>query len=307
MFEKIVVVTRKTRLQELVARFNTRAQAQFYIEHAGGNFQDYADEDEQYEAALKSIKKQLQSDLKLQYVDRGFLPTFIFCPTDLVVVVGQDGLVANAAKYVGAQPIIGVNPDPTRFDGVLVQNEVQNLGRCVEQAVSEKAAIKEVTLAQVTLNDGQKMLAFNDFFIGARSHVSARYSLTYDGTSEQQSSSGIIVSTGAGSTGWLSSIFNMVGGIQHFTGGKTEPPRQMAWDDPALMFVVREPFVSKHSTAQITAGMLEQSKELVIESQMADVGAIFSDGIEEDFLPFNAGSIARIAMAPLKARVVVKR
>ena len=38
MYKKLVIVTRKTRLQELVERFNTRSQAKFYIEHAGGDF-----------------------------------------------------------------------------------------------------------------------------------------------------------------------------------------------------------------------------------------------------------------------------
>ena len=50
------------------------------------------------------------------------------------------------------------------------------------------------------LNDGQRLLAFNDFLIGHRTHVSARYRLTWHGRTETQSSSGILVSTGAGST-----------------------------------------------------------------------------------------------------------
>ena len=55
MFEKIVVVTRKTRLEELVERFNSRGQAKFYIEHAGGDFSDYVREDEAYRRALEQL------------------------------------------------------------------------------------------------------------------------------------------------------------------------------------------------------------------------------------------------------------
>jgi NAD kinase len=309
-FEKIVVVTRQTRLQELIARFNTRSQAQFYIEHSGGDFADYDNEDKTYEKSLHAIKRQLNafSDLRVQYVDRTFVSNFVFAPSDLIVVVGQDGLVANTAKYVGSQPIIGVNPDPKRIDGVLVPTAVPNLKRAVEQVLSEKAAVREVTLAQVETNDGQKLLAFNDLYIGARSHVSARYSLEFGGRSEQQSSSGIIVSTGAGSTGWLSSVFNMVASVEQFMGVKQTTRRMpMRWDDPSLMFVVREPFISRHSSAQIVAGLLRDHGTLKIESRMSTEGAIFSDGIESDFIPFNAGTIARIGIAPRRARLVVSQ
>ena len=50
--KKIVLVTRATRLAELVARFNTVGQAQFYVEHLGADFSDYLREDETYQRAL---------------------------------------------------------------------------------------------------------------------------------------------------------------------------------------------------------------------------------------------------------------
>ena len=119
MFDKIIVITRKTRLQELIARFNTRGQARFYIEHAGGSFEQYEQEDLAYRAALEMISRQLSSvDLSVQYIDREFLPNFVFSAQDIVLVVGQDGLVANAAKYVGEQPIVGINPDPAVFSAL---------------------------------------------------------------------------------------------------------------------------------------------------------------------------------------------
>jgi NAD kinase len=309
MYEKIVVVTRRTRLQELIARFNTRAQAQFYIEHSGGNFADYDDEDKTYEASLRRIKQQLSrfKELRIQYIDRSFVSNFVFAPTDLVVVVGQDGLVANTAKYVGEQPIIGVNPDPKRIDGLLVPNTVPAFAATVERVLNADAATSLVTLAQVTTQDGQKLLGFNDLFIGARTHVSARYNLSFRKQAESQSSSGIIISTGAGSTGWLSSIFNMVAQVDRFIGmdiNELKRP-QLPWDTPELMFIVREPFISRHSTANIVAGVLESQDELIIESRMPTDGAIFSDGIESDFIPFNAGTIARVKVAPQRARLVV--
>ncbi len=305
MYEKLVVVTRKTRLRELTEKFNTRMQAKFFIEHSGGDFSEYVDEDDCYERALEAIRKQIKVGMKIQFLDRSLLATYTFVPSDVVLVVGQDGLVANAAKYVGNQPILGVNPDPQRIDGVLVPIAPGRVGDCLQDVLEDKADFRHVTLAEAVLADGQRLLAFNDLYIGARSHISARYRIQYDERREQQSSSGLIISTGAGSTGWLSSIFNMVTSVGPFIGGTAGSGIRLRWDDPSLLFVVREPFVSKHSSAGIVAGRIEPGHELVIESTMTGEGTIFSDGIESDFLSFNAGARAHIRTASHKARLLV--
>ncbi len=313
MFEKIVVVTRKTRLEELVARFNSRGQAKFYIEHAGGDFSDYEREEEAYRRAVDLLRRQLDLGLKLQFVDRGFVPNFLFSEKDLVVTVGQDGLVANTAKYVGAQPIVAVNPDPERFDGVLLPFRPPEAAGAVRRVLAGKAGLRTVTMAEANLNDGQRLRAFNDLFIGASSHVSARYRITLNGTTEPHSSSGVLVATGAGSTGWLSSVFNMAWGVAEFSGGQSaQSERQgvrqgipMTREDPELIFVVREPFVSKHSRAGLVAGRLRPGQELLLESLMPSGGVIFSDGIEADFLAFNSGAIAHIRASDQRAGLVV--
>ena len=67
------------------------------------------------------------------------------------------------------------------------------------------------------------------------------------------------------------------------------------WEDPRLVYVVREPFVSKSSGASLVAGILEPGLDITIESDMAANGVIFSDGVEADALEFNAGAVARVA------------
>jgi hypothetical protein len=213
--------------------------------------------------------------------------------------------VANSAKYVGELPIVAVNPDPQRIDGVLLPFHVRQARQAVQHAAENRAKIREVTLAEVNLNDGQRMLAFNDFFIGCQSHVSARYVLRVDNQEEPQSSSGLIVSTGAGSTGWLSSVFNMAKGFARWTGGGLQHRIQLAWEDRRLVWVVREPFRSKQSGADLVAGWLDQGNELVIESLMPSGGVVFSDGVEADFLEFTSGTMARVRVAQQRARLVV--
>jgi len=304
--EKIIIVTRKTRRQELIERFNTRSQAKFYIEHAGGDFSEYEAEDASYQRALDTIAASL-APYRTQIIDRSFTPTFVFAEDELIVTVGQDGLVANTAKYVRGLPIIAINPDPARFDGVLLPFVADEITSAVKATELGNARMRSITLASVALNDGQTLLAFNDFFIGARSHVSARYRIEFRGASATHSSSGIIVSTGAGSTGWMSSLFNMAEEVSEFAGGTANSSRPvMAWESDQLVFVVREPFASRTSSTDIAAGTIAAGEQLLVESRMAQEGVIFSDGVEKDFIAFNSGAFATIGVAKEKAKLVVK-
>jgi NAD kinase len=312
MFEKIVVVTRKTRLQELIERFNTREQAKFYIEHMGLDFADYDAEHAGYMAAVGRLYRELEGLAKLQFIDRSFLPNFIFTEQDIVVTVGQDGLVVNTAKYLKGQPIVAVNPDPKRYDGILLPFQAHEARAGVLRIFEEKADYHHITMAQVRLNDGQSLAAFNDFLVGQRTHVSARYSLHWKGRSEEQSSSGVLVSTGAGSTGWLSSMQNMAWSVASLLNpGKRHgrlleeaAPLRLSWDDPRLVFVVREPFRTRITGITLTAGLLDPSEELRIESHMPEGGVIFSDGIESDCLAFNSGAVAVIRAADQQTRLL---
>jgi NAD kinase len=305
MYEKIVVVTRRTRLEELIDRFNTRGQAKFYIEHAGGDFADYEREHDAYRRSFEEVRRAVDVGLPRQLLDRGLVPTYTFAGSDVVLVLGQDGLVANTAKYAGNQPIIAVNPDPARFDGILLPFLPSQARAALDRVLGGTAISRGVTLAEVALGDGQRLLAFNDVFLGAQSHVSARYRLRIGERQEVQSSSGVLVSTGAGSTGWMSSVFNMAAGVSRFVGGQGAPGLQLEWEDRRLIFAVREPFVSRHSSADLVAGLIQPSQEMVLESLMPSGGVIFSDGIEADYLQFSAGTVARIRAAAQRANLVV--
>lgn len=305
-YDKLVVVTRRTRLQEMVDRFNTRGQARFYIEHAGGDFSDYEREHDAYERSLDRLRRDLDVGVPRHFIDRGLVPTYTFGPTELIVTLGQDGLVANVAKYAGGRPIVGVNPDPERFDGVLLPFTPDAAGNTVCRLLhGDPTRTRSVTLAEVRFNDGQRLLAFNDLFVGSRTHVSARYRLTCGTRTESQSSSGVLISTGAGSTGWMSSVFKMATGITTFTGGHAGPEPRFSWEDPRLLFAVREPFVSRQSAATIVAGWIEAGQEIRVESLMPSGGVVFSDGIEQDYVEFNAGMVGRICRANESARLVV--
>lgn len=304
--EYAIIVKNKTRLEVLIERFNTKAQAKFYIESLGGNFDDYENENEVFQNALYSLQTQLSKVIKNKIIERNFVPSFIFSENQLIIVIGQDGLVANTAKYSKNIPIIAVNPDKERFDGVLLPFNTSNFIGGVENVISNQYSSKTMRFAEAKLNDGQRILAFNDLFIGASTHISAKYKITYNNTIEEQSSSGLIISTPAGSTGWLSSIFNMSYGIANLFENNLKPKRPKLKDNE-LLFAVREPFQSIRTQIGLTAGILNNQNNLTIESLMPASGVIFSDGIESDFLRFNSGSIATIGIAKETAKMVLNK
>ncbi len=246
---------------------------------------------------LDYLRRSLDLGVPRQMLDRSLISSYAFHSGDLVVTVGQDGLVANVAKYALELPILAINPDPARFDGVLLPYAPEEARIAVEAIAAGKGRFRRVTLAEARLRDGQRLLAFNDLFIGARSHVSARYRIAVAGREEAQSSSGVLVSTGVGSSGWMSSVFNMARGVAQWTGGVPGEPLRLSWEDPRLLYAVREPFESRQSRTTIVAGTLEPGERMLLESRMPANGVIFSDGMEEDFLAFDAGAIAEIGTA----------
>ncbi|MBW8329920.1 MAG: hypothetical protein K0M48_12435 [Thiobacillus sp.] len=303
---KVVLVTRQTRLEEFVARFHTLAQAKFYVEHLGADFSDYEREHAAYTEAKRSVLGTLQAHGRYQVIDRGFLPNFLFGRDDIVMALGQDGLVANTMKYLDGQPLIGMNPEPARYDGILLPYEPQAAPKVLADVVRDRFAAREVTMAKATLTDGQTLYAVNDLFIGPRTHTSARYEIQQGDRREVQSSSGLIVSTGLGSTAWMKSIVTGAMQIAMSLHQKLrhEPYQPVPWDADTLTFAVREPFPSKASAANLVFGNIRPGQPLRLASLMPENGVIFSDGIEADYIEFNSGALATIAVAERKGILV---
>lgn len=302
---KIVIVTRKTRLTELIYKYNTLEQARFYIEHLGVDFSDYIKEDQQYCRSVKQVMEIAGHYARVQEIDREFIPNMIFGKHDIVIAVGQDGLVANVMKYLDGQPLIGVNPDTARWDGVLLPFEAGQLAELLPRVLEGKYNGKDITMAEAVTKDGQKMMAVNDLFIGCRTHVSARYDITWNQEEENQSSSGIIISTGLGSTGWYKSIMTQAKRMAAIfqCGSIVEQP--LSWGDNQLIFVVREPYPSRSTQANIVYGRIGQNDTFRVVSKMPANGVVFSDGMEEDTITFQSGTEVQVGIAKKKGRLVV--
>jgi hypothetical protein len=291
---RAVVVTRASELDALVARHGTRAQARFFLELRGRDLATLERRHALLEGALAEVSRAIPVSWRRVRIDRGDLARFVFEPEDLVVAVGQDGLVANAAKYLRGQLVLGVNPDPASYDGVLVPHRPDRAGRLLAAMAAGRAGVEERVLAAASLDDGQRLLALNEIFAGHRSHQSARYVLKYAGREERQSSSGVLVTTGTGATGWARSV----------NGERRRPLDLPGPAEAALAFFVREPFPSVSTGTSLDGARLAPSDPLELVSEMNEGGVLFADGIEEDRVEFPWGARARFEIAPDRLRLV---
>ena len=206
MLPRCVIVERPTEYRELLARHATRGQAQFFLQQRGISIDDVEARDAQFAAARATVLAAVPADWRTALVSRDELDRFLFAEDDIVVAVGQDGLVANVSKYLRGQPVIGVDPSPGRNAGVLVTHAPDAVADLLADLVASRAVVQHRTMVEAAVDDGQRLTALNEVFIGHAGHQSARYELIVGGVRERQSSSGIIVATGTGATGWAASI-----------------------------------------------------------------------------------------------------
>lgn len=305
-YERLVLVTRRTEQEELVARFQTRSQTEFYLTQSGQDFAPIARAHQCYHAALTQLRAVVPDSLKVQVIERTDLPRYQFTDRDVVATLGPDGLVANTARYLDGQPLIAVNPDPVSIDGILLPVDVGGFGRVLQRTLQERAAMHAVTMAEVVTHDGQRLRAVNDIFVGARTHVSARYRLEVGGRSEEHSSSGLIVSTGVGSTGWLRSVYAGAIGVVRALQPELllEAPQPLPWDARELVYNVREPWPSMRTSAELVSGRISEDESLQVVSNIPAGGVIFADGMESDFLTFDNGARARVGIAAQALQLV---
>ena len=290
---RAVFITRETDYELLLARHATRGQAAFFLQSRGQDIAVLEDRDRRLHAVLQASRAAVPTDWRQAALKRADLDRFVFGPEDVIVVVGQDGLVANVAKYLDGQPVLGVNPAPDLYDGVLVRVPPARLPLLLRASQAGAAPAERRTMVEARLDTGERLLALNEVFVGHHSHQSARYRIATAEVAEDHSSSGLIVSSGTGATGWARSIMDA-----------TREHLALDPQERAVAFLVREPFPSVTTGTALRAGKLARSP-LEVTSRMNDGGVIFADGIEQDFIPFDWGRSVRIGPASQTLNLVV--
>ncbi len=285
---RAVLVSRHTELEELLRRHGTRNQAAFFLGTRGRDIAVVERAALVQRDALARVTSAIPLEWRRAAVERADVSRFLFAPGDVVIIVGQDGLVANVAKYLDAQPVIGINPDPSRNPGVLVRH-APNAIDALLAAVGEGTAVQRcsaLTMVQADSDDGRSLRALNEIYVGSPSHQTARYSLEVLGATERQASSGLIAATGTGATGWCRSTW-----LERHSNHSLPQPSA-----PALAGFVREAWPSPATGTSQTEGLVEggHALRLTVES---DSLVAFGDGIEADRLTLSWGQTVTLRAA----------
>jgi hypothetical protein len=292
---RVVLVHRRTEYDELLARHGSPGQAAFFLSTRGRDIDEVRSRHDVHAEAMRQVSALIPVSWRRGDVERADLPQFLFSPEDIVVIVGQDGLVPNVAKYLSGQPVIGIDPEPGVNAGVLVRHRAVDTGELLLATAAGTAGIEQLTMVLVTTDDGQSLYALNEIFLGHPSHQTARYTVgTPGGGRERQASSGLVISSGTGATGWCSSIWR-----ERRSALRLPLPaeRRLAW-------FTREAWVSPTTGGTLTEGLLDPAVplEIIVESNRL---VAFGDGIEDDRLELGWSQLVTVGVADRVLRLVV--
>lgn len=282
---RVVIVRRETELDRVRATYSSIASARFVLERRGLTIESVEAAHAAFVETLRRLRASVPADWRQAVLQRTEVERFLFGPDDIVVTLGQDGLVANVAKYLDGQTVIGVDPTPGSNAGVLSRFRIEQVAAALRATSAHRIEIEPRVMAEATLDGGEKLLALNEIFIGHRSHQSARYKIDDGRHAERQSSSGLIVTTGTGLTGWATSILRATG-------------RTLELDPvaPRLGYLVREAWPGPGFGAAMVAGLVDRDP-LHVTSEMDTGGTVFADGIESDSFAFSWGRSVSVRTA----------
>ncbi|MER5863682.1 hypothetical protein [Kitasatospora sp. NPDC002040] len=292
---RVVLVHRRTEYEELLARHGSRGQASFFTGSRGRSLAEVEERHHRSLAALAEVAGAVPLDWRRSRVERADLDRFLFSPEDLVVVVGQDGLVANAAKYLTGQPVIGIDTEPGRNPGVLVRHRPEQAGLLLRAAAGAggERELEQRTMVEAVADDTQRLLALNEVYLGQSGHQTSRYRLTAGGGPEEaQASSGVLVGTGTGGTGWCRSAW-----LERHSPLRLPGPTagELAW-------FVREAWPSPATGTDQVQGLLTGGEQLTLTVE-SDRLIAFGDGVESDALQLSWGQTVRVGVAEQRLRL----
>lgn len=212
--------------------------------------------------AVRKVQDALsRAGVSFKSVDRA--AKISYAPYDLIITVGGDGTFLDAARRVRKQLIFGVNSDPARSVGEFCAGDAGHFETLFHRLLAGKAHITELHRLRLKINGSPKDLDFlNDLLIAHENPARmSRYILKIKKRVEFHSSSGLWISTAAGSTGAIASA-----------GGWVYPK-----DSRKIQYRSRELYRHPGKKLLLKGGTLAKSSDIMVESMM-DEGMIYVDG-----------------------------
>jgi NAD+ kinase len=202
----------------------------------------------------------------------------------LVISVGGDGTLLTTSHWVTGAALLGINSAPRSSVGHLTLAQRATLPRILARIA--QGTLLPYSIARLEIEVEGKILppALNDVLVAhEQPAATSRYRLHLGRRAEDHRSSGLWVSTPAGSTAGIRSA-----------GGQAMPLTVRR-----LQFRSRELFRVSSRNAALAAGFVEPGQQLVVESAMA-AGWLFIDGSRlATRFPFGARATFRLAEKPL--------
>lgn len=212
---------------------------------------------------------------------------------DLVITIGGDGTVLNTSHYIRHGLLLGVNSAPGDSVGHFCHTQRGNFAERLADILQARWQPTALARLAVTLDDKAiPELALNDVLIAHDSPAATtRYLIELKGTSEEQRSSGIWISTAAGSTAGIKSA-----------GGKVMP-----LGSQRLQYLVRELYREPERSYALTRGFIAPHEEMTIASKMQQAH-VYIDGARTAYeFPFGTRAKIKLAEFNLKLFITDKR
>ncbi len=154
----------------------------------------------------------LRDSLKVQKVHydeitTAFLDRVDFNKYNIVICVGGDGTLLRTSYFIEDQLVLGVNSDNANSIGYLLNVSKDNLKQAIAKIAKNKYSVEKRTRINTYKNGKFIGGALNEIFVGHKDPYKVlEYFIGIDGRkSIHMKSSGTLVSTGSGSTGWMHS------------------------------------------------------------------------------------------------------
>ncbi|MEK6943017.1 MAG: NAD(+)/NADH kinase [Nanoarchaeota archaeon] len=243
----------------------------------------------EYKLTLEHVKKTLKAN-KIDYslADRDYLKEYQFRRKDIVIAVGGDGTFLRAAQFVTKKIVFGVNADPKNKEGFFMKSSRKDFAEKLQKIISGNFKTKKLSRLEAVI-DNKKIssLALNEFFIGPRKgYQASKYIIKFKNRAERQKSSGVLVTTPAGSWAWARAC----------------GCRPLNLHSKLFQYVVRDPYELKvFSKYQLKHGIISNKGKIEIDSEMLD-GVIVADSVGKEYGFSNGGKVViRMSKKPLEA------